>query len=86
MTLIPAVITTVVGLALVQPFFWLIVLAETHHPYMTFAEFMMIVGFVMGIPLFMFGIVQVLPISPVGGSSQADMDLARIRYETEKRK
>lgn len=54
---------------------------------MDFLGFLMIVGFVLGGIMFAFGLVSILVGNrPVGTANTTDMDIARIRFEAERKK
>lgn len=81
-----SVIITIVGLLISQPFFWVVMILGHNFHYITFPIIIMIVGFIVGAPMFLFGVISLLRGNhPVSSSSTADIDLGRIRYETERK-
>lgn len=84
LSLLAAIIITVVGFLISLPFTWLVVIKGNAYHNMDFLGLLMIVGFVLGGILFMFGLVNILIGNrPVGSSSTLEMDIGRIRYKVE---
>lgn len=87
LSFIAAVILTVVGFLISLPFTWLIIIRGNTYHDMDFLGFLMIVGFVLGGIMFAFGLVSILVGNrPVGTANTTDMDIARIRFEAERKK
>lgn len=79
-----AMMACIVGLAMVQPFIWIVMVFGTHTPYMTLIQFMSIVGLIVGGPVFLFGLMHLICKSSYGPSaSTTDLDISRIRYTVE---
>ena len=86
MSFLAAVILTVVGFLISLPFVWLVIIQGNNYHHVDFLGFLMIMGFVFGGIMFMFGAVSILVGNrPVGTASTTDMDIARIRFEVEKK-
>ena len=74
---------TVVGFLISTPFFWFIALSEQHSPYMTLSRLLMIIGFVIGFPMLLFGLVSFFSRKGTASVSTTELDISRIRYAVE---
>lgn len=82
---IAAIIVTVVGLVISLPFTVIVIIMGRNYHSVTFLEFLMLMGFFIGAPLFAFGLINLLIGGRSAGSnaSTAEIDLGRIRYTVE---
>ncbi len=82
---IAAIIVTVVGLVISLPFTVIVIIMGRNYHSVAFLEFLMLMGFFIGAPLFAFGLINLLIGGRSAGSntSTAELDLGRIRYTVE---
>lgn len=81
---ITAIIIGVVGFLLCQPFIWAVMIFGEHEPYMSFARFIYVCIFILGLPMFFYGIIGLLTAGHTLGSASTDAsDLGRIRHAVE---
>lgn len=77
-----AIVVTVVGFIMFQPFLWSVLIFGEDHK-ITQSVFLMGISFIVGLPTFLFGLVNLFLDDPAGYSSTAELDVQRIRYTTE---
>ena len=84
MSFISAVIMTIIGFIILQPFFWVVIVYGNNFHHYTFPILLMLVGFVVGAPMFIFGIINLFFVrTGNGGYSNSNLDIGRIRYVVE---
>lgn len=79
----------IAGFFLFQPFFWNVIVFGSNYHYMTWSVLLMIVGCIVGLPMFFGGIIAMLMgNSNASPSTYGDHDMSRIRHavETERMK
>lgn len=85
---VASIIVTVVGLIISLPFTVIVAILGYNFHSIALLEFLMLVGFFIGAPMFAFGLINFL----IGGryirssTSTAELDLGRIRYSIETNK
>jgi predicted phage tail protein len=81
---VTAIILLIVGFLLIQPFFWNVFIAGTTYHYMTIKVLVMLFGFVIGLPMFIGGIVCLFTSKTnASASGYNDHDMSRVRYAVE---
>lgn len=82
---VTAIIVTIVGLIISLPFTIIVIIMGYNFHSVSFLQFLMLMGFFIGAPLFMFGLINLLIGGRSAGSntSTAELDLGRIRYTVE---
>jgi hypothetical protein len=82
---IVAVMIGAMGFVFCQPFIWAVMVFGEHQPYMSFARFMWICIFIVGLPMFFYGIIAFFAAGKSGTTSVSNdqSDMSRIRYAVE---
>jgi len=79
-----AIILTIVGFLISQPFFWVVIIFGYNFHHISFLILLMIIGFIAGAPMFMFGLISLfMGNRTVGTASTTNLDIGRIRYTVE---
>lgn len=88
LSFVASVICTVVGFIISSPFTIIVIIMGHNSHHVSFLSFLMLMGFFIGAPLFIFGLINLLIGGRSAGSntSTTELDISRIRYmaETEK--
>lgn len=88
LSFVASIIVTIVGLVISLPFTIIVIILGYNFHSVAFLEFLMLMGFFIGAPMFAFGLINFLIGSRYAGSntSTTELDISRIRYmaETEK--
>ncbi len=85
LSFVASIVATVVGFIISLPFTILVIILGYNFHSVSFLEFLMLMGFFIGAPVFAFGLINLL----IGGksassnTSTAELDLGRIRYTVE---
>lgn len=79
-----AIICLILGFLMFQPFLWFVLIFGKSSHYISFSTFLYIVGLVIGAPMFVFGLANLLAKDNMNGStSTPDLDISRIRHTVE---
>lgn len=82
---VASIVATVIGLIISLPFTIIVIILGYNFHSVAFLEFLMLIGFFIGAPMFTFGLINLLIGGRSAGSnaSTAELDLGRIRYTVE---
>lgn len=74
-----------IGFVFCQPFIWVVMIFGEHEPYMSFATFLYICIFIVGLPMFFYGIIAFLAAGKSGTTfvSNDQSDMGRVRHAVE---
>ena len=82
---IVAVMVGAIGFIFCQPFIWVVMVFGEHQPYMSFARFIWVCIFIIGLPMFFYGIIAFLSAGKSSTTfiSNDQSDMGRVRHAVE---
>ena len=81
---VAAIIFSIIGFLISLPFIVIVIFLGSQFHFITFYIALMLLGFVIGGPMMVFGVISLLIGNKnTGSSSTAELDLGRIRYTVE---
>ena len=78
-----SIVLAIVGFILSQPFLWIVIIFGHNFHHITFPIFFMLAGFMIGAPMFLFGVISMFTVRNYGSSNTTNLDIGRIRYTIE---